>query len=270
MGLIASAANEFLRPHRRTVGLRDIPLAFFAPGRLFARVEDVNAYLWPLVVLLCGVTLLGYATIESGLIDRQVQEMIEKQKAEFEKLQVDVVEKPQLRKALEDLDKQGQFLRLMTRLQVVVMAPMGTLAAILLLGAVFYGLVALCGRKPEWNTLMTILTYAGFIDLLKGVVSLVLMLRYHTLNVDLTLGAITRPIHFGNAMADMAVGALGGLLAALDPFALWFWVVVILGLKTTGQLKGWLLWTSCLLMVFVGAGMRVMGALAMQMSTGGK
>ncbi|MCH7872639.1 MAG: hypothetical protein IID33_13150 [Planctomycetes bacterium] len=52
--------------------MRDIPLVLLAPRRLFARVEDVAVYGLPLIVLLALVTLVGYATLETGLIDREV------------------------------------------------------------------------------------------------------------------------------------------------------------------------------------------------------
>ena len=48
----------------------------------------------------------------------------------------------------------GEFKRLLTRIQVVVAEPMRVLATILLISAVFYGAVALTGRKPEWHTLL--------------------------------------------------------------------------------------------------------------------
>ena len=48
-------ASELAGPTRRaTVGVRDIPAALLAPGRVFAKVEDVPAYAWPLVLLLSG------------------------------------------------------------------------------------------------------------------------------------------------------------------------------------------------------------------------
>ena len=63
-----SLVNTTARP----VGVRDIPLVLLAPRRLFARVEDVTVYGLPLIVLLALVTLVGYATLETGLIDREV------------------------------------------------------------------------------------------------------------------------------------------------------------------------------------------------------
>ena len=85
---------------RRTVGVRDIPLVLLAPRRLFRRVEDVGAYGWPLVLLLTGVTLIGWATVQTGLIDRQVDQRVNERIAEVDRTQRDVVERSELRGAL--------------------------------------------------------------------------------------------------------------------------------------------------------------------------
>lgn len=264
-----ASATQFLRTHRRTVGVSDIPMALLSPLRLFARIEDVGAYVGPLVVLLALTTLAGYATVETGLIDRKVEEQIHAQKALIEKTQSEGVERAQLRKLFEDLDKQGQFMRVLTRLQVVVMSPLALLGGMLLTGGMFYGLVALSGRKPEWNTLMTILTFAGFIDLLRMLIVLGLMLQFGTLDVDVTLGALVRPLDVAHPWGKVAVTGAGVLLTAADPFAFWYWGFVLAGLKQTGQLRGWLAWTSVILLALTGAGLRVAGAAALSFSSAG-
>lgn len=259
--------SDALSTHRRTVGIRDIPLVLVAPARLFARIEDVGAYLWPLLVLLTGMTVVGVATTQTGLIDLQVQEQIDRQKAELEKQQIDIVEKSQIRKQFEELDKQGTFLRVMRRLQVAVMTPLGLLLMLMLISAVFYGLIALQGRRPEWNTLMTIMTYAAFVDLLAAALRLVLMVRYRTLEVDLTLAALMRPVHLDVPFGPVIVGLARVALSALDPFAIWFWALVLLGLRRTGQLRGWLAWSACVVMLLVSCALGVvgeMGAAAVQ------
>ena len=54
------------------LGLRHALWVYSAPARLFRRVEDTGAYGWTLAVLLLLVTLIGYAQIQTGLIDRVV------------------------------------------------------------------------------------------------------------------------------------------------------------------------------------------------------
>lgn len=222
------------------------------PGRLFARVEDVGAYFWPLIVLLTGMTLVGVGTAQTGLIDLQVREQIDRQKAELEKQQIDVLEKSQIRKQFEELDKQETFLRIVHRFRIIALTPLWLLVTLMLIGTVLYGLIALQGRKPEWNTLMTILTYSAFVDLLAAALRLALMVRYRTLDVDLTLAALVRPVHMNFPFAESVIGLTRIMLSAISPFAIWFWALVLLGLHRTGQLRGWLSWTSCGAMFLMG------------------
>lgn len=243
---------------RRTVGVRDIPLALFAPRRLFKRVEDVGAYGWPLVLLLTGVTLIGWATVQTGLIDRQVDQRVNERIAGIDRLQRDVVERSALQELYQDARELGEFERLLTRIQVVVAEPMRALASILLISAVLYGAVALTGRKPEWHTLLSICVFASFVDLLGLLMRLVLMLRYATLEIDTSLALLTRPLVRAEGADPVGLAALAGGLTALEPFRVWFWLVVIVGLSATAQLRGWRAWAICLLCWLAAAGVRTL------------
>ena len=241
---------------RRTVGARDIPLVVFAPRRLFARVEDVTAWGWPLAILLTFVTTIGYATVQTGLIDREVDRGVQQRIAMIDLTQRDVVERSELSELYEREYKQGQFLKLLTRIQVIIAEPAKALATALLVAAVFYGMVALSGRKPEWHTLLTICVFAGFIDVLRLLTALALMLRNETLEVYTSLAPITQ------WLVDMKTVAIGTVipiwcgLDALDPFRLWYWGVVLIGLATTEQLRGWRAWVVVGLCWLIGAGVR--------------
>lgn len=251
VGWIDRLAVASLTPEvRKTVGLTDIPLVFLSPRRLFARVEDVQAYGWVLLVLLTAMALLGYATVETGLIDRAVRSRVLERQAALENAEADVVERSALRKALEEETKKGEFERLMTRIGVVVARPAGALASVLLIAALLYGIVALTGRKPEWHTLMTICVFAAFVDLFATAFRLVLMLAYKTLDVDTSAALLARGMP---APADPQAGPslLPHLLAGIDPFRIWFWWVVVLGLSVTMQLRGWRAWVPCSLFFLV-------------------
>ena len=229
----------------RPVGLQDIPLALLAPRRFFSRVEDVAVYGWPLAILLAAVTLTGWATVQTGLIDRDVDRQVQERVARIESEQRDVVERSALRELYAQEYKRAVFDKTMARILVIVAEPLSMLAAVLLIAAVLYGVVALTGRKPEWHTLLTICIFAGFVDLLRVLVTFVLMLRYRTLEVDTSLGLLTRFMADAEGANPTALAALSGLLSTLDPFRVWFWLVVVLGLSTTVQLRGWRAWVTC-------------------------
>ena len=241
---------------RRTVGVRDIPLVLVAPRRLFARVEDVTAWGWPLLILLTLVTLIGYAIVQTGLIDREIQMGISARKAQIEQTQRDVVERSALRDLYENEDKQGEFDLLLTRIKVVAAEPLKALAAALLIAATLYGVVALSGRKPEWHTLLTVCVYAGFIDALRLLVTLGLMLHYRTLDVDTSLALLVPLWTASHRVSPTQAAVASGLLPALDPFRVWYWWVVIVALRTTAQLRGWRAWITCGLCWLAAAGVR--------------
>lgn len=245
---------------RRTVGLRDIPLVFLAPRRLLARVEDVTAWGWPFAVLLAVVTLIGYATIQTGLIDREVDRQVRQRMAEIDQQQRDVVQRSELRDLYDRELKTGEFEKLLTRMRVVGAQPATALATALLVAAVLYGVVALTGRKPEWHTLLTICVYAGFIDALRLLVTLALMLSYRTLEVDTSLALLLRLRPMSESSSPAATAMISGLLTALDPFRVWYWLVVGLGLSGAAQLPGWRAWVAGSICWLAGAGGR--GALA--------
>ncbi len=240
----------------RSVGVRDIPVALLAPRRVFARVEDVAVWRWPLLILLATVTLIGYATVQTGLIDRQIDARVRDRLAQIDSEQHDVLELSALHDMYEQERKKGEFEKLLARIQVIVAEPAKALACILLIAALLYGVVALTGRKPEWHTLLTVCVFAAFIDVLRLLMTLGLRLRYGTLEADTSLALLARFLAETDGADPMTVAALSGLLSALDPFRVWFWLAVIVGLSATTQLRGWRAWLTCSLCWLTAAGAR--------------
>ena len=137
------------------------------------------------------------------------------------------------------------------------------LATTLLIGSVLYGVVALTGRKPEWHTLLTICVFAGFVEVLRLLTTLLFMLRFRTVEVDTSLGLLARLMAGGEHANPQALAGVWGMLTALDPFRIWFWLVVIVGLAVTAQLRGWRAWVSCSLCWLIGAAGRAAWAVGM-------
>lgn len=240
---------------RRTIGLRDIAVVLWSPKRVFERVENVPAYGWSLLLLLIAVTVVGYAQVQTGLIDRKVEQGVQEQIAKLDLERADVVARSELRKQTEDIQKGGEFEKFLARLAAVVVEPAGMLTSVLLLAAVFYGLVALSGRKPEWHSLMSVVVFASFVDVAAMVFRLILVVQCGTLDVDTSAGAVARAWAsdaFPQKSLELATSALSGL----DPFRLWFWVMVLIGLKATAQLRGWRAWVPCVFLWLLAAGIR--------------
>ncbi len=225
------------------LGVRHALLMYASPRSVFARVEDTGAYGWSLATLILLVTLIGYAQIQTGLIDRNVAIQTEAQLAELEKTQADLLDRAELRDRMESIHKQAEFTRMMVRLGVVIAAPLQFLVSFLLISAVLYAAVALTGRKPEYQTLMSICVFAGFIELAGYALRLGMMLYYKTTEVDTTLGALAAP-------------GKPSVLAAVDPFQIWFWLLVATGLIVTQQLSNKMAITMCVAIYLLSFGAR--------------
>jgi hypothetical protein len=247
---------------RRTVGLADVPRALVSPRRVFARVEDVPAWGWPLVALLVAVTLIGYATVETGLIDREVERHVRERIAVIDATQRDVVERSELSELYEAERKKGEFEKLLTRIRVIGAEPVRTLGTVLLIAALLYGVVALTGRKPEWHTLLTICVFAMFVEVLRLAVQLGLMLHYGSLDVYTSLTPLARLLVHRQGIEPQLVVAAAAALGAFDPFRIWFWIMIVIGLSATAQLPGWRAWLVCSLCWLIAAGVRCGVAIA--------
>lgn len=225
-------------------GLGEVWRVFTTPAQLFRRVEDTGTYGWALVVLLALVTLTGYVQVQTGLIDRVVDQQTEQQLAELEKSQANLVDRVQLKDAMDSVRKSGEFMKLLSRLGAIVLSPLYLLTSCLLISSMLYAAVALTGRKPEYHTLMSICIFAGFVDLAGALLRLAMMLSYRTTAVETSLGMLA------------PVGKPSWLYA-VDPFRIWFWVLVAIGLAVTQQLgrRGAIIW--CTLLFVIASAVRV-------------
>jgi len=230
-------------------GVRHILLVITSPSALFRRIEDTGAYGWTLITLLTMVTLIGYAQVQTGLIDSVVDQKTEQQLAELEKTQLNLVDAAEFKERMEDIRKQGEFTKLMTRMGAVIASPAYMLASALLIASCLYAAVALTGRKPEYHTLLSICVYSAFVELVAYALRLAMMLGYRTIDVDTSLG-----------MLSASKGLLW--LVAIDPFRIWFWVLVAIGATVTRQLSRRMAIVSCVLLCLVGMGLRVAKAYA--------
>jgi len=221
-----------------------MPLALLSPRALFSRVEDTGAYGWALVTLLGLITLLGYLEVQTGLIDRVVDQRTEAALAELEQSQAHLVDRVQLRERMDEVRKGGEFNKLLSRLGVIVFAPTWLLASFMLIASILYAVVALTGRKPEYHTLMSICVFSGMIELVGSIVRFAMVVGYKTTEVDTSLGMLAAP---GEPSP----------LSAIDPFRIWFWVLVAVGLAVTRQLSRRMAVLSCVLMALTAAGVRV-------------
>jgi hypothetical protein len=140
------------------------------------------------------------------------------------------------------VQKEAEFTKMISRLGAIVLSPLGMLASLMLIASAFYAVVALTGRKPEYHTLMSICVYSAYIELAALILQLAMMIFFKSTAVDTTLRALGRP-------------GKPTLWGAVDPFRIWFWVLVAIGLITTQQLSRWKAIIVCTLMCGMALGL---------------
>jgi hypothetical protein len=231
---------------QRAPGVRALSalLVLARPGKLFARVEDAPFYGWALVAILVLVSLLGFLEVRTGLIDRSIDQRTEEALATLENNQGHLVDRIELRDRMEVIRKGGEFNKMLARLGVVVFTPARFLVSWLLIASLLYVMVAMTGRKPEYHTLLAICVFAGMVEFLGCIVRLGMVVAYRTTFVDTSL-------------AMLAPVGMPTPLAGIDPFSIWFWVLVGIGLTVTRQLSRRVAIGSCLTMALLASGGRI-------------
>lgn len=223
-------------------GLRHVPLMLTSPRRVFRRVEDTGGYGLPLIVLIGLVTLIGFLTVQTGLIDREVDEQTAQRLAEHERTHTDLVDRVRLKESLEAVRKEGEFFKLIARLGEMIVSPLYFLTSFMVVASICYALVALTGRKPEWHTLLSICVLAGFIEVVGRGVRLGMVFFYKSTDVTTSL-------------APLGEGTASALLGGIDPFRIWFWVLVAIGLTVTRQLGRTMAVVACGVLALVSMGL---------------
>ena len=126
----------------------------------------------------------------------------------------------------------------------MVASPAFVLTSALLIASCLYAVVAMTGQKPEYHTLLSICVYAGFIELLACTLRLAMVINYRTIYVDTSLGMLATSKPFA-------------WLEAIDPFRIWYWVVIAIGLAVTHQLSRRMAIVSCVVLCVSAMGIRI-------------
>ena len=237
------------QPNSSALGLTDAPKMFVAPRVVFRRIAENAGYGWALAALLLLTTLIGWVTIQTGLIGREVDRQTQKALENLEREQIDLLSRVELSERLENIRKSAEFTKLIKRGEVVLVAPVSLAASVMLIAALLFAVVALAGNKPDYPTLMAVCVYSAVVDVLAHGLRLAAMLCYRTIEVDTSLGLLVP------GSADD--GALGNILSAVDPFRTWFWILVAIGLVITGQLSRRAAIVTCGLFWLVATGVRM-------------
>lgn len=208
--------------------LQDVGRLFVQPGRLFADLPRRNHATFVLFLLLLAYVGYGAALLSTGVPDYEVDWTTEQSLRSYDRKPVEADRTGRVDKGYLAYEKMGIFSKHMLRVQYFVGAPLRVLTLIGLFGGLLFMMVALRGGKPNFKLLSGIVIFAWLVELPRLAVRVWLVSQLQTTRVDTSLAAFVHSTkgHVGTYLA----------LRRLDPFDLWFWGLVWLGMVKTGQL----------------------------------
>jgi hypothetical protein len=209
---------------------RDIACVYLAPAALFADLPRRNRSAAALLLLMAVYLGYGVALVSTGVPDYETDLATQKEIGRTEaQLRGDENSEERTR-TLDALDKGVVFTKLLTRVLLIVGGPaqvligVGALAAILFVGGALWG-----GGKPDFQLLSAVAVFAAYAEVPKLALRLLLISQMQVARVETSAAAFV-------AAPQVSLG-LYLLLRRLNPFDLWYWVLVALGMWKTGQFR---------------------------------
>jgi hypothetical protein len=210
--------------------LLDLLQLFFQPGVFFKRLPRISHHSSALLLLILFQVLLGTGVLSTGVVE---YELAVQTQQEYGRVAWRLDEEQmvgQADAALDNVEKEAVLRRLLVRLDWLVARPLSLLGGLLLTAALLFGLVSLEGRKANFSLLFAVAIYAAYALVFRMGLVLFLTWQKQTTHVEFSLAAWLSGRDVGLPMYL--------LLRRLEPFALWHWVLLGLGLWKTGQMSG--------------------------------
>ncbi len=211
--------------------LADLVRLFTSPGALFANLPLVNRAGGALLVLLAAQLAAAAVIVATRVHDYEVSARAEQDSNRIaEQLKGDE-NSEELTKALEAREKQAVFDKMFGRVRLFVGDPLRLLLGIAVVASLCFLAVSLGGAaKADFRVLWGVVVFASCVELPRLLVRVVLVAGVHASRVETSLAAF-----LPGQRAGLAAFLL---LRRLDPFELWYWALVGLGLWKTGQMSG--------------------------------
>lgn len=231
-------------------GIRDIPSVYASPVRFYRQFDLATPYGGPLILLVMLLAAAGYVVVGSGLIGRAVDISTEKSLSRIEKASVGEVKRDVLDEQLRVTRTAAVFWKVLANGTAVLQAPIEVLCRVFVGAGVAFVLVAMAGRKPAYHGLVSILTFAAYVEVLRQAVVVPLMLSLRSTEVETSLAVVLR----GRPEVS---GWLYAGLQAVDPFTIWYYTLAAIGISRSGQLSTRGAVLLCVLLWLGAAGLNV-------------
>jgi len=194
---------------------------YLGPGRAFARLKEKPTWLVPLIVAL--VFNMLFAILSSHYVDWDKQRQLT-----VDRMRERNMSEEQIQKATESMEKFYSSPAMRYGMPVVNVLIVSLVAALFL--AVVYNVsLPLFGGTGDFKRMWAVVCNASLVAVPATVVrgALVLLKR----SAEVTTGLLA-------AAPDLKHGFLAGLLAQLDVFDFWKFLLIAIGLKVVFGLKG--------------------------------
>lgn len=209
--------------------LHDVVDALLNPSALWSRLAVSNRVAGCLVLLCIVLALVNWGIDATGVPALEIDRKTQEERARIARL-AEGADNPELFiDAMESLEKQGIFSKMVSRVGLVLGGPGYLLLIVGLLPSALFAFIALGGGKANFRTLAAIVAFASWTQVLKVLLRLFLIDAVGASRVETSAAAW---LH-----APEASLPLYWCLRRCDPFDLWFWVLVWMGLTITGQLS---------------------------------
>ena len=194
---------------------------FLAPGRAFARLKEKPSWLVPLIIVL--VFNMLFALLSSQYVDWDKQ-----RQTALDQMRERNVPEEQIEKAMEGMEKYYSS-PVMRYGMPVISVLFISLIALLFLAVVYNVSLPLFGGAGDFKRMWAIVCNASLVAVPATIVRGLLVLLKRSAEVTTSLLA---------AAPNLKHGFLAGLLAQLDIFDFWKFLLIAMGLKVVFGLKG--------------------------------
>jgi len=193
---------------------------YLAPGRAFARLKEKPTWLVPLIVAL--VFNMLFAFLSSQYVDWDKQRQVA-----LEQMRDRNVPEEQIEKAMEGLDKYYSSPAMRYGMPVVSTLVIGLIAALFL--AVVYNVsLPLFGGTGDFKRMWAVVCNASLVAVPATIIRGLLVLLKRSAEVTTSLLV---------AAPNLKHGFLAALLAQLDLFEVWKFMLIAIGIKVVFGLK---------------------------------
>jgi hypothetical protein len=219
---------------------RDVLAVFFRPTSLFRELPRTNRAASALILLMALYALYGLGLYTTGVVNYEIDVQTQTQMSALRQHPPAKDDAAKFTSAMETIEKGAVFQKELSRVLLLAGGPLLLLLSVSVLSAVLFLVVALRGGKPNFQVLLGVTTFAGYVAVPRLLMQLALTAQLHVSRVETSAAAFC-------SRADVGL-ANYLLLRRLDPFEVWYYVLVGLGVYHTGQLKRWsAIVTACLL-----------------------